>query len=177
MGLNGRSGRCPWRSWRGSALVELCGRRISPNEIWVWQAKEPEYIIHSCRDSFCNPLWGTVQERRSKTVTANSVCCSLGGGTTPEPAAAATWLIEEPPWWTERSCHSLGQFHPISLNFHLEFSGTTGKESACQCRRRKRCGFSPCVWMIPLEEGMATHSSILAWRIPWTEEPGRLYSP
>ena len=24
----------------------------------------------------------------------------------------------------------------------------------------------------PLEEGMATHSSVLAWRIPWTEEPG-----
>ena len=29
----------------------------------------------------------------------------------------------------------------------------------------------------PLEEGMATHSSILAQRIPWTEEPGGLYSP
>ena len=28
----------------------------------------------------------------------------------------------------------------------------------------------------PLEEGMATHSRILAWRIPWTEEPGGLYS-
>ena len=28
----------------------------------------------------------------------------------------------------------------------------------------------------PLEEGMATHSSILAWRIPWTEEPGELQS-
>ena len=28
-------------------------------------------------------------------------------------------------------------------------------------------------WEDPLEEGMATHSSILAWRIPWTEEPGR----
>ena len=26
-------------------------------------------------------------------------------------------------------------------------------------------------------EGIATHSSILTWRIPWTEEPGRLYSP
>ena len=26
----------------------------------------------------------------------------------------------------------------------------------------------------PLEKGMTTHSSILAWRIPWTEEPGRL---
>ena len=28
----------------------------------------------------------------------------------------------------------------------------------------------------PLEEGMATHSSVLAWRTPWTEEPGRLPS-
>ena len=28
-----------------------------------------------------------------------------------------------------------------------------------------------------LEKEMATHSSILAWKIPWTEEPGRLYSP
>ena len=28
----------------------------------------------------------------------------------------------------------------------------------------------------PLEEGMATHSSVLAWRIPWAEEPGRLQS-
>ena len=36
------------------------------------------------------------------------------------------------------------------------------------------------VWSLsgedPLEKGMATHSSILAWRIPWTEEPGRLQS-
>ena len=29
-------------------------------------------------------------------------------------------------------------------------------------------------WEDPLEDGMATHSSILAWRIPWTEEPGGL---
>ena len=28
----------------------------------------------------------------------------------------------------------------------------------------------------PLEEDMATHSSVLAWRIPWTEQPGRLQS-
>ena len=28
----------------------------------------------------------------------------------------------------------------------------------------------------PLEEGMAPHSSVLAWRIPWAEEPGRLQS-
>ena len=29
-------------------------------------------------------------------------------------------------------------------------------------------------WEDPLEEGLATHSSILAWRTPWTEEPGGL---
>ena len=29
-------------------------------------------------------------------------------------------------------------------------------------------------WEKPLEKGMATHSSIFAWRIPWTEEPGGL---
>ena len=34
----------------------------------------------------------------------------------------------------------------------------------------------PGIGKIPLEEGMATHSSILAWRIPQTEEPGRLQS-
>ena len=31
-------------------------------------------------------------------------------------------------------------------------------------------------WEDPLEKEMETHSSILAWRIPWTEEPGRLQS-
>ena len=31
-------------------------------------------------------------------------------------------------------------------------------------------------WEDALEKGMATHSSILAWRIPWTEEPGGLQS-
>ena len=44
------------------------------------------------------------------------------------------------------------------------------KESTCQCRRR---GFDP---LVEMEEEMATHSSILAWEIPWTEEPGGLES-
>ena len=47
-----------------------------------------------------------------------------------------------------------------------------GKEPACQFRTCKRHEFDP--WVYPLEEGLATHSSILAWRIPWTEEPGGL---
>ena len=34
----------------------------------------------------------------------------------------------------------------------------------------------PLGWEYPLEEGMETHSSVLAWRIPWTEGPGRVQS-
>ena len=50
--------------------------------------------------------------------------------------------------------------------------GSVDKESACNAGD---------LGLIPglggsLEKGMATHSSILAWRIPWTEEPGRLQS-
>ena len=45
----------------------------------------------------------------------------------------------------------------------------SGKESACQCRR---LGFSPWSWEDHLEKEMAIHSSTLAWKIPWTEEPG-----
>ena len=46
--------------------------------------------------------------------------------------------------------------------------GSDGKESACNA--------GDLGWILrlgrSLEKGMATHSSILAWRIPWTEEPG-----
>ena len=52
--------------------------------------------------------------------------------------------------------------------------GASGKEPVCQCRRHKRPGFDPWVGKIRLEEGMATHSSLLAWGIPWTEEYGGL---
>ena len=50
--------------------------------------------------------------------------------------------------------------------------GSDSKESAC----------NEDTWVLsqgqedPPEKGMATHSSILAWRIPWTEEPGGLQS-
>ena len=39
-----------------------------------------------------------------------------------------------------------------------------------------RAWVNPWIGKIPLEEGMATHSNILAWRIPWTEALGRLPS-
>ena len=47
--------------------------------------------------------------------------------------------------------------------------GSEGKESACNVGDQVRS----LGWEDSLEKEMATHSSILAWKIPWTEEPGR----
>ena len=53
-------------------------------------------------------------------------------------------------------------------------SGSDDKESAHNVGNP---GSIQCLgWEDPLEKGLATHSIILAWRIPWTEEPGGLQS-
>ena len=54
--------------------------------------------------------------------------------------------------------------------------GTSGKEPSCQCRRHTETGVQFLSQEDPLEESMATCSSVLAWRIPWTEESGGLQS-
>jgi len=54
--------------------------------------------------------------------------------------------------------------------------GASGKEPACQpTQGMYETGWIPCR-EDALEEGMAARSSIVAWRIPWTEEPGGLQS-
>ena len=56
---------------------------------------------------------------------------------------------------------------------HMGFLGSSdGKESACNAGY---LGLIP-GWRRSLEKGMATHSSVLAWKIPWTEESDRLLS-
>ena len=54
--------------------------------------------------------------------------------------------------------------------------GASGKELTCQCRRFKRRGFNSFSGKNSLEESRVTHTSILAWRIPWIAKPGWLQS-
>ena len=66
-------------------------------------------------------------------------------------------------------------FHLAKFSLSLGFPGGSDskkqKKKIClQCRRIR---FNP-TWEAPLEKKIATHSSILAWKTPWTEEPGRL---
>ena len=64
-----------------------------------------------------------------------------------------------------------GVGYPLHYSWASLVAQTVKNLPAMQETRARSLG-----WKDPLEEGMATHSSILAWRIPWTEEPGRLQS-
>ena len=65
---------------------------------------------------------------------------------------------------------------------HLEYTTTgfpwwlSGEESTCQCLPVQEMWVRFLSWEDPLEKEMTTHCSILAWKIPWTEEPGGLQS-
>ena len=54
--------------------------------------------------------------------------------------------------------------------------GASGKQSACLIQETLETQVWYLGWEDLLEEGRETHPSVLAWRIPWTEEPGRLQS-
>ena len=79
----------------------------------------------------------------------------------------------------QRDFQTWEHFHCCFLIWNYEKSfpvGTNGKESTCQCRRHKRHGFDSWVGKIPWRKAWQPTPVILAWRIPWTEEPGRLQS-
>ena len=96
------------------------------------------------------------------------------------PGESHGWrsLVSYSPWGRKES----GTTERLRFHFTLTYSlqGASqvinGKEPACQCKRPKRSGFDPWVRKIPWRRAWQTHSSILAWRIPWTEEPGGLQS-
>ena len=90
------------------------------------------------------------------------------------------WLVHLAPPARFTQDGNLGQSEVVALLllrlYHLNLynisfpGGSDSKESACNGETRlESLGGED-----PLEKGMATHSSTLAWRIPWTEEPGGL---
>ena len=75
-------------------------------------------------------------------------------------------------WTIVHGVVELGMTQQLSTAQYSFPGGSNGKESACSVRD---LGLIPGLEG-PLKEGMATLSSILAWRIPWPEEPGGLQS-
>ena len=70
--------------------------------------------------------------------------------------------------------------HPILFSFYFQVDGLRRAFLAANMVKNLPAVQEVWVWSLdpedPLEKGMATHFSILAWRIPWTEEPGRLHT-
>ena len=64
-----------------------------------------------------------------------------------------------------------GNGYPLQYSWASLVAQTVGNLPAVQDTWVRSLG-----WEDPLEKGMATHSSILFWRIPWTEESGKLQS-
>ena len=81
-------------------------------------------------------------------------------------------------WWLTRYRQGWERLWDFAFHFCL-FCGFPGdtvvKNPPANAGHARDAGSIPGLEN-PLEEGMATHSSILAWRIPWTEEPGGLES-
>ena len=71
-------------------------------------------------------------------------------------------------WGSYRVGHDWSDLAAAAVLLRLLLKWCSAKEPACRCMRRR---LDPWVEKIPLEEEMATHSSILAWRIPGTGEP------
>ena len=77
----------------------------------------------------------------------------------------------------ERGGLHLSSPEPSALKSHCNvFWGIPGISAGKECACNAGDPGSIPGWEDPLEKEMATHSSILSWRIQWTEEPGRLQS-
>ena len=97
------------------------------------------------------------------------MCSFLHPSTCRRPPVPSVTLRQEPRRLSSNVCLRPKTMSTICQQPRLNYC----LQTAWQCSRCKRPGLIP-GWEDPLEEGMATHSSILCWRIPWPEEPGGL---
>ena len=85
------------------------------------------------------------------------------------PDTKSFWL-----YWPQGLCYNYSGLHGQSKSSYIQY--LRGSLVAQMVKNLPVMweipGFDPWVGKIPLEEGMTTYSSILAWRIPWTKEPG-----
>ena len=167
-----------WRSWKGN--IGGKERLSAPGVLWGapgfsgWSASAEGHCCLPC------PRWKALRvphlpcplhpERDHED--AHPAEAQRERPQIPVPALHHRHRQEERPAWvsgTQNFLYCSFHWHVVALSFP---GGSDSKESACMQEP----------WVQswdqedPLEKEMETHSSIRAWRIPWTEEPGRLQS-
>ena len=108
------------------------------------------------------PIW---------SLLSSTLCCSTF--TSPAPAVPAAWNAL--PFRGERVLSAVKQVVGVLLALSWRSTTHTSTVRALRGPVVKKPGYL-CLTQCVLENEMAPHSSTLAWRIPWTEEPGRLQS-
>ena len=88
---------------------------------------------------------------------------------------------DEMVWWHHRLNAAVHGLQRVRRDWTTELNWTqgiyyckSGSSAGKEYNAMQKTLFRSLGWQDPLQKRMATHSSILAWRIPWTEEPGRL---
>ena len=157
-------------AWSAAVLGVAEGRTRLSDFTFHFHALEKEMATHSCVLAWRIP--GTGEPGGLPSMGSHSVghdrsalaSTAIYIGHTNEATClcAALYLVFEDILLLTTSKLSAGL--PLWLS---------GKQSTCQCRRHE---FKSLSWDDPLEKEMATHSSILAWAIPRSEEPGGLQS-
>ena len=131
---------------------------VTSDSLWPYDCSLPGSSVH-----------GILQARILEWVAMPS----FGGSSQPRDWALLLHFLH----WQASSLPLVPSGKPIQPNQILLFWHTF---LVAQTVKRLPIMWETWVWSLgwedPLEKGMATHSSILAWKIPWTEEPGRLQS-
>ena len=187
-------------SWHWVSRYRLDSADFRVPGFYVCSKKTEEFIhkecllcVWCCPKCWCVPsvlyLCVCVCESLGCVWLCNPVGCSpLGSAVHGTPQARILEWVAIPfsrrsfqPWdWTWVSCIAGRSFTvwatrlALIISFKHFTGGASGKEFTCQCRRCKRRGFNSWVGKTPLEKEMATCASILAWKMPRTEELGGL---
>ena len=147
-----------------SLVVQMVKNQPEMWETWVWlmhweDPLEEGMVIHSSILA-----WGIHMDRGAWLVTVHGIKKSW------------TWLND----WTMTFPHHPALTISLSLSMNLSIPGTSCNWASLVAQRVKHL---PAMWETrvqslggedPLEKEMETYSSTLAWKIPWTEKPGRL---
>ena len=115
--------------------------------------------------------------KNTKTLIQKKICTSVFNAALFTMCSQDTETTKVPINKRIKKIRYIFNMYVIKDTLYMGFpSGASGKESVCQCRRHKELWIQSLGQEDPLEEDMATHSRILAWKIPWPEEPGGLQS-
>ena len=145
-----------------SSLLQCTGLRPYRTSVRRWLSVSPEETPHQNQTMLVPWFWISSPQNCEK-----SFCClnhSVYGVLLWQ--ARQTKIVTKSNDWN--FCLK-GKLPFESCTYMHIYKWCSWKERICQCRRQSLG------WEDPLEEGVATHSSILAWRIPWTKKPDGLH--